>query len=159
MTPIVPNIFCFAKHNSTLTLKPRVIKDHPTWPLLVTFLAFFSFAFLICGVDGIWNIKWSIQVDILLPFTANNQFPYITQRWVSQLFTFNDMIIFSRSRTWNCYQEDTFQFLNFFVKWTPYSFLSRFATPLLWLFPTLIISRYTFTILAIICKNFHMLPI
>ena len=53
MTPIVPNIFCFAKHNSTLTLKPRVIKDHPTWPLLVTFLAFFSFAFLICGVDGI----------------------------------------------------------------------------------------------------------
>ena len=76
MTPIVPNIFCFATNNSTLTLKPRVkIKDHPTWPLLVTFLAFFSFAFLICGVDGIWNIKWSIQVDILLPFTANNHFP------------------------------------------------------------------------------------
>jgi len=54
MTPIVPNTFCFATNNSTLTLKPRVkIKDHPTWPLLVTFLAFFSFAFLICGVDGI----------------------------------------------------------------------------------------------------------
>ena len=54
MAPIVPNIFCFATNNCTLTLKPRVkIKDHPTWPLLVTFLAFFSFAFLICGVDGI----------------------------------------------------------------------------------------------------------
>ena len=53
-----------------LTSKTTRVKhaSRLTWPLLVTFLAFFSFAFLIWGVDGIWNtdslIKSGEPIDL-----------------------------------------------------------------------------------------------
>ena len=64
---------CF-KRRSELTISSgltgylsSVLEDFTTFPLLVTFLAFFSLAFLICGVLGMvkWCWWWCFCQEIL----------------------------------------------------------------------------------------------